>query len=207
MTQVADHVLIKIIKEIYKISKGSYRNEVGLIAKIAAIYRSFTAKNILDKNKGKKPPKDSKLSDDLKIIKRLENDIDIAIIKLKSNSSVDSELNDLSILQNMVEISKLISKVSVNVKGLNKVIGKAAIAFANVSVTTGGGANVIRGAADQQKDKVNASSLSKAIQFNLNEATGSVDFTLPLPPISKEHEQKRNAAYAESVNNLITKKH
>lgn len=194
--QLPDHILIKIIKEVYKLSKGDYKDYQGFIKKIAAMYKSFTAED------PKKLKKDTSLEEDAKIVARLNNDIEIAIAKLKSVNSVDSPFNDLAILQQMVEISRLISRVSVNVKGLNKVQEKAAIAYGNVSVTTGSSGNVMQGAAAQQQEKISRISLSESMKFNLQEGTSSVDF---MPPITKEHEKKRNENYASSVNDLISK--
>lgn len=130
--------------------------------------------------------------------KLLEQELARAIVHLRSANTIDSDANDLRILEDMAKITMLVSTLSGR-GGKNIDLAKQSIN--NYSLTTGGAP--LQGAVNRQSLKTNAEPMTKALRYHLDQQTASVDInTLPTTEEAKAAKERRNKKYAESAQAL-----
>lgn len=132
----------------------------------------------------------------------LEKELARTIIRLRSDSTIDSDANDLRLLEDMAKVIMLSSTLSGKSKGV--FFGKQAVN--NISTTTGGAQLTI--AVDRQAFGTNMESMSDSLRQRLDKQTASVDISaLPVNENSQERklEDLRNRKFVASAEALRKK--
>lgn len=129
---------------------------------------------------------------------KLEKELDAAISHLRGRNNIDSDVNDLRILEDMAKISSLASSLSA--KG-SKDVSKANIAISNYSLTTGGAP--LEGAVRRQALKTNTESIADAVRYHLDQPNNQTILSdisgLPTTAEAKAAKARQNQKYSESL--------
>ncbi len=147
----------------------------------------------------KTPEEEAKEAAEYEKIKEIEAKIFVAVNKLRSNSSVDSDQNDLNILQDMVKVVEIASDTEVPAY----IAEQARVEIGKISSISGTSTDAIRGAKDGQQLSNDSQSLAETLRQNLEGNTSEISYR-PLTT-SKEHEEKRNEAFTKSSDELRRK--
>ena len=147
----------------------------------------------------KTPEEEAKEAAEYEKTKEIEARIFVAVSKLRSNSSVDSDQNDLNILQDMVKVVEIASDTQVPAY----IAEQARVEIGKISSISGTSTDAVRGAKDEQQLLNDSQSLAETLRQNLEGNTSEVSYR-PLTT-SKEHEKERDAAWAKSSDELRRK--
>lgn len=127
---------------------------------------------------------------------KLEKELDGAISSLRGRNNIDSDVNDLRILEDMAKISSLASSLSV--KG-SKAVSKANIAISNYSITSRGAPLEV--AVNRQSLRTNSESIADAVRYHLDQPNYQVSGISGLPTTeeAKAEKKRKNEKYSESL--------
>lgn len=154
------------------------------------------ATKILDNlNPWKKLNKQEKIKlEEEKSVKDIENRLFLAINKLRSVNTIDSDQNDLDILRGMQVVAEIASEIKIKTPAFED----AKMALGKYSTTIGNNTNSIAIAEAAQDLKVDGQSTAKSLRFGLNQHTGEVPLrSLPMTDEAKERRNKENERFLE----------
>jgi hypothetical protein len=129
-----------------------------------------------------------------KSVKDIENRLFLAINKLRSVNTVDSDQNDLEILRGMQVVAEIASEIKIKTPTFEN----AKIALGKYSTTIGNNINSIAIAEMQQDYKVDHQNLGESLRFSLDKPTSEVPLRfVPITQEAQNRKDKENERFIE----------